>query len=207
MGLMQYVYAAWRCALRWRWLLWVSLGTLALSGCGDRAFRQIDLTGADYARGFSLPDVNGDTRTLKDFAGRVVVVFFGFVQCPDVCPTTLSEWQQVRQALGSDGERVQVVFVTVDPQRDTPEVLRAYMQSFDPSFVALVPDAPTLRKVADEYKVFYRQVDGPTPTSYTMEHTAGSYIYDPSGALRLYARYGASVESLVQDVQLLLSGH
>jgi protein SCO1/2 len=108
--------------------------------------------------------------------------------------------------LGSDGERVQVVFVTVDPQRDTPEVLRAYMQSFDPSFVALVPDAPTLRKVADEYKVFYRQVDGPTPTSYTMEHTAGAYIYDPSGALRLYARYGASVESLVQDVQLLLVG-
>ena len=207
MGLMQYVHNAWRRMLRWRWLVWVGIGALVLSACGDRAFKQIDRTGADYARGFSLPDVNGETRTLKDFAGRVVVVFFGFVQCPDVCPTTLSEWQQVKQALGSDGERVQVVFVTVDPQRDTPEVLRAYMQSFDPSFVALVPDASTLRKVADEYKVHYRQVDGPTPTSYTMEHTAGAYIYDPSGALRLYARYGASVESLVQDVKLLLSGY
>ena len=205
MGLMQYVYAAWRRVLPLRWLVWVSLGALALSGCGDRAFRQIDLTGADYARGFSLPDVNGDTRTLKDFAGRVVVVFFGFVQCPDVCPTTLSEWQQVRQALGSDGERVQVVFVTVDPQRDTPEVLRAYMQSFDPSFVALVPDAPTLRKVADEYKVFYRQVDGPTPTSYTMDHSAGSYVYDAEGQLRLYHRYNTCAAGLASDIKRLLT--
>lgn len=193
---------------RTRWVTWAGLLlALALGACGNPAFKLIDLTGADYARGFNLPDANGQPRALQDYAGRVVVVFFGYVQCPDVCPTTLTEWQQVRQALGADGARVQVVFVTVDPARDTPEVLRAYMANFDPSFVALVPSAEALRQVASEYKVYYRQVPGPTPTSYTMEHSAGAYVYDPNGQLRLYARYGASVEALTHDVRLLLNGH
>lgn len=179
-----------------------------LTGCkpNPASFHAIDLTGASYAQNFSLTDHKGQARGLIDFKGKAVVVFFGYTQCPDVCPTSLNELAQAKRLLGADGERLQGVFVTVDPERDTPELLKAYMANFDDSFVALVPSAEQLAAVAKEFKVYYKKVEGKTPTSYTMDHTAGSYIYDPQGRLRLYSRYGAGAQALADDVAVLLSG-
>ncbi len=168
------------------------------------SFKAIDITGADYARGFTLSDHQGQTRSLSDFKGKVVVVFFGYTQCPDVCPTTLSELAEVKRLLGSQGDKLQGVFVTVDPARDTPEMLKAYMANFDPSFVAFIPTPEQLAVVAKDYKVYYKKVDGKTATSYTMDHSAGSYVYDPQGNLRLFSRYGNGPQALVQDIQTLL---
>jgi protein SCO1/2 len=168
-------------------------------------FVSIDITGADYARSFRLPDQHGQVRTLDDFKGQVVAVFFGYTQCPDVCPTTLTEWVEIKRQLGADGDRLQGLFITVDPARDTPEVLKAYMGNFDPSFLALIPEnAEALAQVAKEFKIIYKKVDGKTPGSYTMDHSAGSYLYDPQGRLRLYSRYGNKVDGLVADIRLLL---
>jgi protein SCO1 len=178
-----------------------------LSACGEAEklqFKSIDLTGADYATGFNLADQNGQVRTLKDFAGKVVVVFFGYTQCPDVCPTSMAELAQIKKTLGKDGDKLQVVFLTVDPERDTPEVLKAYMGNFDPSFIALRPTMDQLPQVAKDFKIYYKKVDGKTPGSYSMDHSAGSYIYDTKGQVRLYSRYGNDPAGLVSDVQLLL---
>ena len=164
----------------------------------------MDITGADYAQGFSLSDHNGRPRSLKDFAGKVVVVFFGYTQCPDVCPTSMLELAQVRKALGADGERLQGIFISVDPERDTPEVLKSYMSNFDPSFVALRPTPERLAATAKDFKVYYKKVEGKTPGSYSMDHSAGSYVYDTQGRLRLYTRYGSGVPALVSDVGILL---
>lgn len=179
-----------------------------LAACADSKpqFKSIDLTGADYAKDFQLPDAEGRTRSLQDFRGKAVVVFFGFTQCPDVCPTTLTELAQAKKLLGPDGERVQGVFVTVDPARDTPEVLKAYMANFDPGFVALRGSPEQLEAVAKDFKVYYKKVEGKTPTSYTMEHSAASFVFDPQGRLRLYTRYGSGVQALADDLKLLLSG-
>lgn len=194
--------------LRWMATAGVVSGSTAmLAGCFDTkpSFVSIDLTGADYARDFSLPDQNGKQRSIKDFAGKVVVVFFGFTQCPDVCPTTMAELVEIREALGKDGTKVQGIFVTVDPQRDTPEVLKAYVENFDPSFIALRPDSPEqLASLAKDFKVYYKQVEGRTPTSYSMDHSAGSYIYDTRGQLRLYSRYGMGAKALAGDIAQLL---
>ncbi len=167
-------------------------------------FAAVDVTGAKYAQDFALTDFNGKPRTLADFKGKLVVVFFGYTQCPDVCPTTMAELAEVKKQLGADGDKLQAVFVTVDPQRDTPEVLKAYMGNFDPSFLALVPTSAQLEGVAKDFKVYYKKVDGKTPTSYTMDHSAGSYIFDTKGQLRLYARYGGGAPALVGDLKLLL---
>lgn len=189
-------------------------GTLALSvsagfltGCSpDKPpFKSIDLTGADYAQGFSLTDQYGQVRSLKDFAGKVVVVFFGFTQCPDVCPTSMSELAQVKQLLGPDGDKLQAIFITVDPERDTPELLKAYMGNFDPTFLALRPAPEQLPQVAKDFKIYYKKVAGKTPGSYTMDHSAGSYIFDGKGRIRLYNRYGAGAEVLASDIRLLLA--
>jgi len=196
-----------RIFLRWMATSGVALaGSAGLAGCFDNkpSFVSIDLTGADYARDFPLPDQNGKLRSIKDFAGKVVVVFFGYTQCPDVCPTTMAELVEVRNALGKDGQRVQGIFVSVDPERDTPEVLKAYVENFDPSFIALRPTSPEqLAAIAKDFKVFYKRVEGRTPTSYTMDHSAGSYIYDPSGQLRLYSRYGMGAKALAGDIAQL----
>lgn len=168
------------------------------------AFRGVNLTGADYARDFSLTDQYGQLRSLKDFRGKVVVVFFGFTQCPDVCPTSMQELAEVKQALGADGERLQGVFISVDPERDTLELLKAYMENFDPSFLALRPAPEQLPALAKDFKIYYKKVDGTTPTSYSMDHSAGSYLYDPQGRLRVYHRYGSGAEALTEDVRLLL---
>jgi protein SCO1/2 len=184
------------------------LGTTALfSACSPNAphFTAIDITGADYAKGFSLTDHNGQTRTLQDFKGKIVMMFFGYTQCPDVCPTSMSEMAQIKQLLGKDGERVQCLFVTVDPERDKPEMLKEYMAAFDPTFLALVPKPEKLAELAKDYKVYYKKVEGPTPTSYTMDHTAGSYVYDTQGKLRLFTRYGTKPELTAADLRQLLA--
>ena len=170
-------------------------------------FRAIDITGADYAKGFDLTDFDGKRRQLTDFQGKVVVMFFGFTQCPDVCPTTMNEMAQVKQKLGADGDKLQVLFISIDPARDTPEVLKAYMGSFDPTFTGLYAASPeVLAALAKDFKIFYKKVDGKTPTSYSMDHTAASYVYDPQGRLRLYARYGIGPQAMADDIRLLLKG-
>lgn len=179
---------------------------LGFSSAPKTSFQGVDLTGASYARGFSLPDQNGRTRTLEDFKGKVVVVFFGFTQCPDVCPTTLAELAQVKKALGPDGDKVQGVFITVDPERDKPELLKAYLESFDPAFVALRGTPEQLKEVAKEFKVYYAKVPGKTPDSYTMDHTAASFLFDPQGRIRVFSRYGAGATALMGDIRALLAG-
>ena len=179
-------------------------GLLASCAEDKPAFRAVDITGADYAQGWELSDQNGQVRTLKDFAGKVVVVFFGFTQCPDVCPTAMQEMVEAKQLLGADGARLQSIFITVDPERDTPELLKAYMANFDPSFVAFVPTDEELAKVAKDFKIYYKKAEGKTPTSYTMDHSAFSYVYDTQGRLRLYSRYGSGAQVLAQDIKLLL---
>jgi protein SCO1 len=169
------------------------------------SFRGIDITGAEYARQLSLPDATGRERSLADWKGKVVVVFFGFTQCPDVCPSTMAELAQVKKALGPDGERVQGVFVTVDPERDTPQVLSAYLAPFDPSFVALRGTLEQTKAVAKEFKVFFGKVPGKTEGAYTIDHTAGSYVFDASGRVRLFVRYGTGAEALTADLKTLLA--
>ncbi len=188
------------------WCIAVPGATSLLSACSENkpSFVSIDVTGADYAKDFSLTDHNGQTRSIKDFAGKVVVMFFGFTQCPDVCPTSMAELAEIKKLLGARGDKLQGVFVTVDPQRDTPEVLKAYMANFDPSFLALYTTPEKLVALAKDYKVYYKKVDGKTPTSYTMDHSAGSFVYDTKGALRLYTRYGTGAKPLAQDIEVLL---
>jgi protein SCO1/2 len=169
-------------------------------------FNAIDVTGADYAKGFTLADQLGQQRSLSDFKGKVVVLFFGYTQCPDVCPTSMVELAEVKRLLGSQGDKLQGAFITVDPARDTAEVLKAYMGNFDPTFVAFVPTPEQLAAVAKDYKVYYKRSEGKTPTSYTMDHSAGSYVYDTQGNLRLYSRYGSGAAALAQDIQALLKG-
>jgi protein SCO1/2 len=183
----------------------VAAGTLA--ACGERKpqFSAVDLTGADYAKDFQLPDTEGKVRSLQDFRGKAVVVFFGFTQCPDVCPTTLAEIAQAKQLLGPDGAKVQGIFITVDPERDTPEVLKAYMANFGPDFIALRGSPEQLAAVAKDFKVYYKKVEGKTPGSYTMDHSAASFVYDPQGRLRLYARYGSGPQALANDLKQLLA--
>lgn len=177
-----------------------------LAACSPDAqkFKSIDITGADYAKGFALADHNGAQRILADFKGKVVVVFFGFTQCPDVCPTALADLAEVKRLLGPQGDKLQGLFVSVDPERDTAEVLKAYMTNFDPGFLALRPTAEQLPEVAKAFKIFYKKVEGPTPTSYTMEHSAGSYVFDPQGRVRLYTRQAVGAQGLAEDLALLL---
>ncbi len=168
------------------------------------AFKSIDITGAAYGRDFKLPDADGAIRSLAEFKGKIVLIFFGFAQCPDVCPTALGRAIEVRKLLGTDGDKVQVVFITVDPERDKPEVLREYMKAFDPSFIALRGDAEQLAATAKEFKVFFQKV--PTKSSYTMDHTAVSYAFDPLGRLRLAIRHEQSAQDIASDLRNLLRG-
>jgi protein SCO1/2 len=187
---------------------------LLLSGC-DRGgaggsassqggFTAIDISGASYANKLELPDPDGRLRRLDEFKGKVVVVFFGYTQCPDVCPTTLAELAQVRKALGADGARVQPVFVSVDPARDTPEILTAYAQSFGEDVVALRGDEAQTKATAQEFKVFFAKVPGKAPDTYTMDHTAGSYVFDPQGRVRLFIRHGQPAAAIEADLRRLL---
>ena len=184
----------------------LSAGAGLLSACSPNKpqFKSVDLTGADYARDLQLPDQDGHLRSLKDFRGKIVVLFFGYTQCPDVCPTTLAEIAEAKRLLGPDGARVQGVFVTLDPQRDTPQVLKAYLANFDPTFVGLRGTPEQVAATAKEFKIFYQKVEGKTPGSYTLDHSAASYVYDTQGHLRLYTRYGSGAQALASDIKLLL---
>ncbi|MDR6396023.1 SCO family protein [Herbaspirillum seropedicae] len=189
-------------------LLLAGCATL-LAACGpskpELKFNNTDVTGLDYAKDFALTDHTGKPRTLADFKGKVVVMFFGYTQCPDVCPTTMVEMSNVMKELGPDADKVQVLFVTVDPERDTQEVLSQYAPAFDKRFLGLRGDQQQTEKVAKEFKVFYQKVPGKQPGSYTMDHTAGSYVFDPQGRIRLFVKHGQGPQTLAHDIKLLLS--
>lgn len=166
------------------------------------AFKGIDITGAPYARGFTLTDFNGQARSLADYRGKVVMLYFGFVQCPDVCPTALTRAAAVLQQMGAQASQVQLLFVTVDPERDTPALLRDYMAAFDPSFVALTGSAEQIKATADGFRVFYKKV--PTGSSYTMDHTALTYLFDREGRIRVALRHEQTADDYAADVKRLL---
>jgi protein SCO1/2 len=194
---------------------------LSLTSCGERqsadgnqmmltpantSFKNTDVTGLGYAGDFALTDHTGKQRTLADFKGKAVLVFFGFMNCPDVCPTTMAEMAGVMQDLGPDAERVQVLFISVDPERDTPELLAKYVPAFDPRFIGLTGDNAAIEKVAKEFRVFYQKSPGKEPDSYSMDHTAGSYVFDSEGRVRLFVRHGQGGAPIAHDLKLLLSG-
>jgi protein SCO1/2 len=168
-------------------------------------FNAVDITGAEYGKDLSLPDTRGKKRSLAEFKGKVVVVFFGFTQCPDVCPTTMAQLAELRRKLGPDGDKLQGIFVSIDPERDTPEVLAEYTKALDPSFVALRGSLDELKEAASSFKVFYQKVPTADGKSYTMDHTAGSFVFDPQGHLRLFVRYGMTLPQLEGDVRQLLA--
>jgi protein SCO1/2 len=184
--------------------------TFSLSACdklpGKQAasFQNTDVTGLDYAKGFSLTDHTGKPRTLADYKGKVAIVFFGYTQCPDVCPTTMAEMASVMQKLGPQADQVQVLFITLDPERDTPELLASYVPAFDKRFVGLYGTPEQTAKTAKDFKVFYSKVPGTAPGSYTIDHMAGSYVFDRDGRLRLFIRHGGSADAIVHDVRQLL---
>ncbi|ABP35142.1 SCO family protein [Polynucleobacter asymbioticus] len=185
----------------------VAIICCVLAACSPKPeFKNIDITGStSFGKDFSLLDPDGNVRTLADFKGKVVVMFFGYTQCPDVCPTTLTEMQQVMTLLGPQSDKVQVLFVTVDPERDTAAILKQYVPSFDPRFLGLRPaDDAALEKVTKDFKIYYKKVPGSTPGSYTMDHTAGSYAFDPEGRLRLYIKHAQGPETLAHDLKELL---
>ena len=178
-----------------------------ISGCSEQkvAFKGIDITGAEYARNFALTDHNGQLRTIADFKGKIPVIFFGFTQCPDVCPTAMADLVEVKKKLGKQGDLVQGVFVSIDPERDTAPVLKAYMGNFDPTFLALRGDPEQTAAVAKEFKIFYKKAEGKTPSSYTMDHSAGSYTFDANGKVRVYNRYGTGAQAIADDIAQLLA--
>ncbi len=195
-----------------------SICAVALPGC-DRlagiwsdltsakgpAFNSTDITGSEFARTLSLPDVDGRQRTLADWRGKVVFVFFGYTQCPDVCPATMAEVAEVKKSLGADGDKLQTVFVTIDPERDTAEILKAYAGNFGPDVVALRGTPEQTAAAAKEFKVFYAKVPGKTPGSYTMDHTAASFVFDTKGNPRLFVAYGGDSQKLAADIKMLLA--
>ncbi|MGV7208557.1 SCO family protein [Oxalobacteraceae bacterium A2-2] len=198
-------------------VLAAAASALLLAGCDKSAskpgstlpaklsFKNADLTGLDYARDFALTDHTGKPRTLADFKGKVVVMFFGYTQCPDVCPTTMAEMAAVMKELGPQADQVQVLFVTVDPERDTQELLAQYVPAFDSRFLGLRGTPGQLAKVAKEFKVYYAKVEGSSPKNYSMDHTAGSYVFDKNGKIRLFIRHGQGPQPIVHDLRQLLS--
>lgn len=174
-------------------------------GSGAPTFHFTDITGAEFARKLDLPDVDGKPRTLADWNGKVTVVFFGYTQCPDVCPTTMAELAQIRKLLGAEGDKLQTVFVTIDPERDTAEVLKAYVANFGPGVVALRGNADQTAAAAKEFKVFFQKVPGKAPGSYTMDHSAASFVFDPHGRVRLFVPYGADPKVLAADIKQLVA--
>ncbi len=183
---------------------------LLLAGCDKVAekpvtFNNVDITGADYAKDFKLVDHTGKPRTLADYKGKIVFLFFGYTQCPDVCPTTMAEMAAVMQSLGPQAAQVQVLFVTLDPERDTQELLAQYVPAFHPSFIGLRGDAAATAATAKEFKVFYAKSPGATPGSYSIDHTAGSYVFDRTGKIRVFVRHGHGPAPIVHDIKLLLN--
>jgi protein SCO1/2 len=182
----------------------LTLVCLVLAHCTKPQFNNIDISGADYAHDFALADASGAPRSLADYRGKVVVLFFGYTHCPDVCPTTLARLVQARRALGPEAGRVQVLFVTLDPERDTPQLLARYVPAFDPTFVGLTGTQQQIDAAAREFKVFFQKVAGPSPDSYTLDHSSGSFVFDPQGHVRLYVPDRAGADQIAADLRRLL---
>ncbi|GJG95913.1 SCO family protein [Cupriavidus pauculus] len=180
-----------------------------LTACGQPkpSFKNVDISGAsDFGKDFALQDPTGKTRTLGDFKGKVVLMFFGYTHCPDVCPTTMVELKQVMEQMGPDADKVQVLFVTVDPERDTAALMAQYVPAFDARFLGLRPaDEAALKQVTKDFKVYYAKVPGSSPNNYTMDHSAGSYVFDQNGQLRLFIRHGQGPEPIAHDLKALMS--
>ena len=207
-------------SLRWLAVMLVMLSSVVLiAGCDKSTsqsgadmkfspvktvFKNTDVTGLDYAKDFALTDHNGVRRTLADFRGKVVLVFFGYTRCPDVCPTTMAEMAAVMTKLGESAARVQVLFITLDPARDTQALLSKYVPAFDPRFLGLVGDQAATEKTAKEFKIFFQKVDGKTPDAYTIDHTSGSYVFDAQGRVRLFVRHGEGGVAIAHDLAILL---
>jgi len=191
-----------------RWLVGLCALFLGLASCGQPkkpVFSHVDITGAPYAQALTgLADPQGRTRSLADWHGKAVLVFFGYTRCPDICPTTLQDAAEVTRLLGPQADRFQVVFVTLDPALDTPDVLEPYVKAFNPSFVALRGDDAATRKAAKDFRIFFERVEGKSPGSETFDHTAASFVFDSEGRVRLYVRGGLGAESLAKDVKQLL---
>ena len=182
-----------------------ALALLTACAPSEPVFRSTDITGAEYGKTLQLTDHHGQTRTLADFKGKVITIFFGYTQCPDVCPTALSGMSEVMQQLGADGDRLQVLFVTVDPERDTPELLAQYVPVFDARFLGLYGTAEKIAEVAKEFRVFYRK-SGDLAGHYTIDHTAGTYVFGPDGRPRLYVKHAEDPQVVVADIKALLAG-
>lgn len=190
-----------------RWLSLLALCCLvSLAACGEKpqAFQATDVTGVEFGKKFELVDHYGQVRHLEDFRDKVTVMFFGFTHCPDVCPTTLAEQAEVLKQLGDSAKRVQMLFVTVDPERDTPEVLAGYVTAFNPAIIGLTGSLEQIDAVAREFKIFYKKSEGLRPGMYSVDHSAGTFIFDTQGRLRLYVRYGQDSEAIASDIQRLL---
>jgi len=193
-------------------LAWMLACVLILSGCDNKGlplpktvFANTDITGLDYGKDFSLTDHNGRPRTIADFRGKLVFVFFGYTHCPDICPTTLSDMAGIMKSLGPDADKLQVLFITLDPERDTPEAMVGYVPAFHPGFLGLYGDRAATEKVARDFKIFQQRVPGPDGKSYTIDHTAASYVFDTRGHLRLFVRHRQNGTPLLNDLKLLLS--
>jgi protein SCO1 len=183
----------------------IALGALLLAACNQQTgFQGSDVTGSKFGRDFHLTDHTGKARALADFRGKVVVIFFGYTQCPEECPTTLSRLAAAMQKLGRDAARVQVLLVTVDPERDTPQLLSQYVPAFNPTFLGLYGDAAATAEVAKEFKVLYQKQPGPTPGTYSMDHSTGTFIFDREGRLRVYESYAQGPDALAHDIRALL---
>ena len=187
--------------------LGLAVSATLLAACSEKklVFNSIDISGGEMGQDFAIKDHNGQLRKLADFTDRVVVVFFGYTQCPDVCPTAMTELVEVKRLLGKGGDRLQALFITVDPERDTPELLKAYMTNFDPTFLALCPTPAQLAEVAASFKVYYKKVGEDKSATYTMDHSAGSSVFDPKGHVRLFVRYGLGAQPLAADIAQLLT--
>jgi protein SCO1 len=195
-----------------RGLVAALLAVTAIAGCGQKSspvappsFHATDITGVPWGKDFALTDPSGHVDTLKDFRGKVVAVFFGYTHCPDVCPTTLSEFALALRQLGSAAHRVQVLFVTLDPERDTPELLAKYVPAFNPTFLGMRTDPASLAKLAADFKVVYQKNNGSDPKHYLIEHSTGTYVYDTQGRLRLLIAYGSTPQDIASDLHALLS--
>lgn len=183
---------------------------LGVAACGPSVpktpFKGTDITGVPWGKELRLTDHNGKPRALADFNGKAVAIFFGYTHCPDVCPTTLGELALTLKQLGSDADKVQVLFVTLDPGRDTPEVLRQYVPSFHPGFLGLTGSEAEVAQAAKSFNVFYEKKESGSKAGYLVDHSANTFLIDPQGRVRLLYGFGAAPASIVHDIKQLLDG-